>query len=165
MSSSFAHSVFTEQLPHSRQCAPCWGTVISTLEIVHVLLGSVAQQERSKPPSHHTSNSVQVPADKTWPSRPRMLLISRTSCSCHPLPETSLPPSVPVGISYTFSSTRPSLMAGWMGPLSNDRVASSGNPGPPDSPAECRAAVIWMQCALPPCSGPFHRDTLVWNSI
>lgn len=108
-----AHPVFTEHLPCSRQCAQGWGTVINKSEIFHVTMEFIAQQERSKPLWYQTNLwwFFKVYTSKTWPSRPRMLLIGKASCSFLPHCGFSFGPQVSPGISYTFCSTRLSLTA------------------------------------------------------
>ena len=88
-------------------------TVINKSEIFHVTMEFIAQQERSKPLWCQTNLwwFFKVYTSKTWPSRPRMLLIGKASCSFLPHCGFSFGPQVPPGISYTFCSTRLSLTA------------------------------------------------------
>lgn len=96
---------------------PCWDAVVNKWEVVHVFMEFIPQQQRSKPLSYQNLWQFEVLTEKIWPSRPRMLLIGKTSFSCLPLPQTSFPPQVPPA--YTFCSTRPSLIAG-LGLLNNE---------------------------------------------
>lgn len=123
------------------------GTKISKLEIVHVFLESIAQQERSKPLSHQMSNSFQVLTNKTCPFRLRMLLFSGTLLLPRPPWDLSASQGASGHLLYfllhkTFTYSRAGAL------LSNDRVASSRSPGLQGSSVEFRAVDIW-NCSVP----------------
>ena len=86
-------------------------TMINKLEIVHVFMEFIAQQERSKPLSYQTCDGFKVPTSKPGLPDLECSLIGKTSCSFLPLPGSYFHPQVPTGI-YMFCSTRPSLIAG-----------------------------------------------------
>lgn len=123
------------------------GTKISKLEIVHVFLESIALPERSKPLSYQTSNSFKVLTNKTCPFRPKMFLFSRTLLLPPPPWDLSASQGASWHLLYfllhkTFTYSRIGAL------LSNDRVASSRNPGLRGSSVEFRAVGVW-NCSVP----------------